>query len=196
MFYLFGQNKLHIRTKVQKKLRLNGFTLVELLVVIVFIAILAGLAMPNFIGVQDKAKAASVRANMRTTQIAAESFGADNRGTYPQAPPSGSDLFSTYFPGGNSGGSQPGQPPINPFTNKSIWTDYISLTIANIPAERAKSPTAAAIAGSTPGQIGYAAVGLEANEIGPTAYAIEGADNAKNALSGTAQSTTLVLSNQ
>jgi len=179
-------------TKLRKRSS-KGFTLIELLVVVVIIGILAAIALPNFIGVQNKARDASVKANMRTVQIAAESYATDNGGTYPAGSPDGSNAFSSYFPGGNSGGGTPGNAPVNPFDNTATWP--VDIAIANIATERGLAPAAAAVTGKARGTIGYAP--------GPTAtvganvisYGIEGADFNGNALGGNG-SGTLVLSNQ
>ena len=175
--------------------RTSGFTLIELLVVVIIIGILAAIALPNFIGVQNKARAASVKANMRTTQIAVETYATDNGGTYPAGQPAGADALSSYFPGGTSGGAGMGNAPVNPFTNVAAWSEFVAIAVANVAAERAKAPSASAIAGSQLGSIGYIGFGAGAAG-GQVTYAVEGTDSAKNGIPGTAPGTTLVLSNQ
>lgn len=61
----------------------RGFTLIELMIVISVMAILIGIALPHFKGMQDEGKSAKAAGELRTLTIAIESYYIHNDNEYP-----------------------------------------------------------------------------------------------------------------
>jgi type IV pilus assembly protein PilA len=73
-------NRLRVRTQSE-----SGFTLVELLVVMLILGLLAAIAIPAFFNQRAKAQDSEAKATAKTAQTALETYSTDNNGSYLNA---------------------------------------------------------------------------------------------------------------
>jgi len=96
----------------------NGFTLIEVLVVLAIIGVIIAFMLPNLLGTQDRAKEGAVKAVMHSVQLAIETYNMENE-TYPIGT---NIMLKSLYENYLSPGGYLASLPKNPFTGKP-YTD-------------------------------------------------------------------------
>ena len=114
----------------------KGFSLIEIMIVIIILGLLAGLVLPKLLGQADKAKKKIVCIQMHSLKDALKNFKLDN-GMYPTTEEGLNALLKNPDPekykGYSSGGYLDGKAPLDPWKNPYVFInedgnlDFISL---------------------------------------------------------------------
>jgi len=114
----------------------RGFSLIEIMIVIIILGLLAGLVLPKLMGQADKAKKKIVCIQMHSLKDSLKNFKLDN-GMYPTTEEGLNALVSNPNPekykGYSKGGYLDGKAPLDPWKNPYVYInedgqiDFISL---------------------------------------------------------------------
>ena len=109
--------------KIDKKNNRAGFTLIELMVVVVILGILAGMLVPKLMGRTDQAKATKAKVDITSLETALKLFRLDN-GRYPSTSEGLQALITSpeNDTGYNQGGYlEKGNVPKDPWGNEYLY---------------------------------------------------------------------------
>jgi prepilin-type N-terminal cleavage/methylation domain-containing protein len=84
-------------TPLRLSRRQRGFSLVELVIVVVIIGIIAAIAIPRFAGASQGASEAALRADLRTLRGAIERYAPEHNGEWPAYRPAGPDALHASY---------------------------------------------------------------------------------------------------
>lgn len=136
----------------------QGFTLVEILIVVVILGILAAIVIPQFTSASESARASSLVSQLQTIRSQLELAQIQHQGTYPDLSASWSDLTSkteqdSAYTAGNGDANDVGpylqQAPVNPFENSSTVVATDGAAAAGVGWVYSTSGTLKAVLSST-----------------------------------------------
>jgi general secretion pathway protein G len=111
--------------RVNRPGRATGFTLVEILIVVIILGILASIILPQFAGASDSAKKANMRNQLQTLRSTVQLYRIEHRDEVPPLVTTGWNAITsktktdgTVDPAGERGPYLP-FPPMNPLTKSS-----------------------------------------------------------------------------
>ncbi len=103
----------------------KGFTLVEIMIVVLIIGILLAIAVPNFVKARQNSRVQTVVGNLKQIESAKEQWAMDT-GAASTATPTSADLTPTYMK----------KWPVGPV---GAGTDYVAGSMSALPAFKTKT---------------------------------------------------------
>lgn len=82
---------------MRSKKRQKGFTLIEIMIVVLIIAILLAIAIPNFLRARETSRAKSCQGNLRQIETAKEQWAMDTKAAADAAAPAMTVLVPDYI---------------------------------------------------------------------------------------------------
>jgi type IV pilus assembly protein PilA len=130
-------NRLRVRAQSE-----SGFTLVELLVVMLILGLLAAIAIPAFFNQRTKAQDSEAKATVKTAQTAIETYATDNNGAYTGATRANLKTIEPTLSSASTGA--------NAITTLTVAANSYTLTVTS------ESTNTFSIARATNGSLTYA----------------------------------------